>query len=298
MIAVLAALSPGRTLEPADLRAIVEQLESQPLEETSLGFGWASRLVDLGRPDAEMRMRLVAAALIPADRLDVGFISFNDRLIDTGILAGDYAAAKRLVGDACIEVLRKGVDALGGSEPLLEPHDVEVLFDRLSEIGLPRDQQEVAARLAATLLPDLILHERDRLRTTGICRGWRALDPPEELIRELVGLLIESLRGTQPITKDRTRLLLAALELEPSPEQRSQVAEIIVDEILAGNTGIDSSILGRVTISGDGLRRLASAGSVPRPLLRAAASSTRRSMPLAGWTAILPELGRGEISIA
>ena len=293
MIAALGALGPRGTLDPADLRVIVQQLESHRFDGSSLGFYWAKTLVDLGRPDPEIRKRLIAATLIPAARLrDVGFISFNDRLIDAGILAGDYEALKRLVGDAYIEVLRKGVDGFRSAAPVLEPHDMLVILDRFSEIGIPRDQQEVGARLAVALLPDLILQDRDQVRAWEICRHWRALDPPEDLICQLADVLIDAMHNPALATTGRTNLLLALLELEPSP-RRSQVAEMIVDEILAGHKEIDSYFVGRVTITADNLRRLVSRGGVPTPLLRAAAASTRRSVTLSAWEGLLPDLAEG-----
>jgi hypothetical protein len=294
MIAVLGALGPGGALDPADLRMIVEQLESHRFDESSLGFYWAGTLVDLGRPDPEIRKRLIAATLIPAARLgEVSFISFNDRLIDAGILAGDHEAPKRFVGDAYIEVLRKGVDRFRSGAPVLEPIDMEVILDRFSEINIARDQQEVVARLAATLLPNLILQDQDQLRATWICRQWRALNPPENLISQMAGVLIEAIRNPASARAGRTRLLQAALELEPSQEQRAQVAEIIIEEILANNEEIDAYLVGRVTITAENLHRLVSAGSVPTALLKVAAASTRRSVPLSVWKKVLPQLVEG-----
>ena len=99
-----------------------------------------------------MRRRLVAVTIIPAERQkDVGF-SFSDRLIDAGIITGDDEASKRLVGDVCIDALRRGAEALDNGERLLEPHDVESIFDRLSSSEVPRDQQAVAGEVAAPLL--------------------------------------------------------------------------------------------------------------------------------------------------
>lgn len=294
LIAVLAALGPAGTLDSADLLLIVEHLESHPLDGSSLGLYWAERIVDAGRPDPEIRRRLIGATLIPAARLGtVGFIPFNDRLIDAGILAGEHEALKRLVGEACIEVLRNAVDGFRSAAPFLEPIDLEEILTRLSETGVPRDQREIAAMLAAALLPDLVFQEQDEYRARWICQRWRALDPPEDFIRQVGEVLIEAIRSPASATRNRTRLLRAVLELEPSAEQRSQVAEIVVDEMLANHEGIDSDLVGGVTITANSLRRLVGAGNIPTPLLRAAAATTRRSMPLSAWKGLLPDLASG-----
>jgi hypothetical protein len=302
MIKVLAALEPGETLDPADLRMIVEQFEAHRFDQSLLPFGWAEKLINLGRPNPEIRKRLIAATLIPAVRLgEVGFISFNDRLIDAGILAGDHEELKRIVGEAYIEVLRKGVDGSRRGAPLLESTDTQVILERFSKSGVPSDQQEACARLAGTLLPSLNLQDPlEWLRASRIFRYWRALNPPEDLVCQLDDVLIQAIRDPGLATNVRTYLLVAVLELEPSP-RRSQVADIIVDQILAPHERIDpsymSDMIGRVTITADHLRCLVRAGSVPTPILRVAAASTRRSLPLSAWESVLPDLVRRATTI-
>ncbi|MGH7304843.1 MAG: DUF4062 domain-containing protein, partial [Candidatus Rokuibacteriota bacterium] len=241
LIGALAALQPTGALAPEDLLRVLDELESHRLDGASLGFLWARSLVELGHPDPGIRERLVRATLVRTEHLgELDFVHINDRLIDAARLAGSHEAPKRLVGDAYLDILRKGAEELRRGAPVLEPFDLEVILDQFAAIGLPRDQQDLGAQCALAILPDLVLQEPERARR--ICGGWRALEPPEHLVRQLIEALMQAIGRLERAASERVDLLGAVLVLEPAPDLRRKVAEIVVEEILAANAGVDASM--------------------------------------------------------
>jgi len=291
MISVLGALGPDGRLDPKDVSLVVDKLESQRFESSSLGFIWAGRIVELGQPSAEIRRRLMAAILVPVGQIrDRGFFSWNDRVIDAATLAGSDESLKAVVGTACNEALRAALEGPGDVAPLLELFDVENILSHFSRYDIGGEQARIATELSAALLPRLFLEERVGIdHTAGAIRNWATLAPAPELVQGLAHSLLDTFPG-EAAERIRAARLYTLVNLELTDESASRVGQAVVDELMAGNAGLDPSTIARATVTVDGLRRLIRGERVPKQFLPALVARLRRAVALPVWKEVLPEL--------
>jgi hypothetical protein len=286
LIGALGTFGADGRLSEADLLAIFEQLER--LAGSFLG-GWAGEVAKRGQLDSELRRRLTAKTLLPAERLrDLGFHSWNERVIDAAILSGSDQTLCAVLGQACDDALHTAFEAASTGTPLLDLSELECVLDHFSRNGIAGEEASIAARLSGALLTKLLPGDLtssvDRLM-----ERWRGLKPPLDLVQEVCRALLKPLPAEPSATKRAQRIRVAS-ELEVAPEQAREIATALVDELVAGNVSVDPSMIARVSLSPEDLRRLIHSANATRTAVRAAAASVRRSVPLSLWKQVLPDL--------
>jgi len=71
--------------------------------------------------DADLRRRLTVITLLPAERMrDLGFFSWNDRMLDAATLRSSDPALRDIFGQACIDAFRHRRRAAAAGKPVLD----------------------------------------------------------------------------------------------------------------------------------------------------------------------------------